>query len=144
MNKEGSIDAPIMEHPGKQFKMITHRKGKPSLTDYKVEQEFGTYSWLSFQIHTGRTHQIRVHMSHIGHPIVCDELYGDGQPILLSSIKRKFKLSKDVLEERPILNRLALHSARLKFTAANGEQFDLEAPLQKDLKALLQQLEKNK
>jgi 23S rRNA pseudouridine955/2504/2580 synthase/23S rRNA pseudouridine1911/1915/1917 synthase len=83
MNKEGRIDAPLMEHPGKQFKMMTHRKGKPSLTDYKVEQEFGNYSWLSFQIHTGRTHQIRVHMHHIGHPIVCDELYGDAQPILL-------------------------------------------------------------
>jgi 23S rRNA pseudouridine955/2504/2580 synthase/23S rRNA pseudouridine1911/1915/1917 synthase len=53
-------------------------------------------------------------------------------------------LSKDVLEERPILSRLALHSARLKFTAVNGEQFDFEAPLQKDLRALLQQLEKNK
>jgi 23S rRNA pseudouridine955/2504/2580 synthase/23S rRNA pseudouridine1911/1915/1917 synthase len=144
MNKEGTIDVPVMEHPGKQFKMMTHRKGKASRTDYKVEEEFGTYSWLNFQIHTGRTHQIRVHMQHLGHPIVCDEIYGDPQPILLSSIKRKFKLSKDVLEERPILNRLALHSTRLKFTDQNGKQFDLEAPLQKDLKALLQQFRKNK
>jgi 23S rRNA pseudouridine955/2504/2580 synthase/23S rRNA pseudouridine1911/1915/1917 synthase len=143
MNKEGSIDVPIMEHPGKVYKMMTHKKGKPSLTDYKVLEEFGMYSWLQFQIHTGRTHQIRVHMQYLGNPIVCDSLYGDAKPILLSSLKRKFKLSKDVLEERPILSRLALHSTRLKFTNQQGEKFDLEAPLQKDLKALLQQFRKN-
>jgi 23S rRNA pseudouridine955/2504/2580 synthase/23S rRNA pseudouridine1911/1915/1917 synthase len=143
MNKEGSIDVPIMEHPGKVYKMMTHKKGKPSLTDYKVLEEFGMYSWLQFQIHTGRTHQIRVHMQYLGNPIVCDSLYGDAKPILLSSLKRKFKLSKDVLEERPILSRLALHSTCLKFTDQQGEKFNLEAPLQKDLKALLQQFRKN-
>jgi 23S rRNA pseudouridine955/2504/2580 synthase/23S rRNA pseudouridine1911/1915/1917 synthase len=144
MSKEGTIDAPIMEHPGKVYKMMTHKKGKPSLTDYKVLDEFGMYSWLQFQIHTGRTHQIRVHMQYMGNPIVCDSLYGDPKPILLSSLKRKFKLSKDVLEERPILSRLALHSTRLKFTDKQGEQFDLEAPLQKDLRALHQQFSKLK
>jgi 23S rRNA pseudouridine955/2504/2580 synthase/23S rRNA pseudouridine1911/1915/1917 synthase len=144
MSKEGTIDAPIMEHPGKIYKMMAHKKGKPSLTSYKVLDEFGMYSWLQFQIHTGRTHQIRVHMQYMGNPIVCDGLYGDPKPILLSSLKRKFKLSKDVLEERPILSRLALHSTRLKFTDQKGEQFDLEAPLQKDLRALLQQFNKLK
>lgn len=143
MNKEGSIDAKIMEHPGKSNLMIIHQKGKPSVTDYQVLEEFGLFSWMQFQIHTGRTHQIRVHMKHIGNPIVCDELYGDGKPVFLSSIKRKFKLSKKEDEERPILNRLALHSLKLKFTDASGEQFELEAPLQKDLKALLQQLRKH-
>jgi 23S rRNA pseudouridine1911/1915/1917 synthase len=144
MNKNGSIDAPIMEAPGKTTLMMTHNKGKASLTDYEVLEEFGQFSWLKFQIHTGRTHQIRVHMKYMGNPIVCDALYGDGKPVLLSSIKRKFKLSKDVLEERPILNRLALHSHRLEFTDAQGNKHELEAPLAKDLRALLQQLEKNK
>ena len=143
MTKEGNIDAPIMEHPGKTTLMMTHKKGKPSSTDYKVLDEFGLYSWVEFQIHTGRTHQIRVHMKHIGNPIVCDSLYGDGQPVLLSTIKRKFKLSKSEFEERPLLNRLALHSHRLNFTGLDGEQYKFEAPLQKDLKALLQQLKKN-
>lgn len=143
MNREGTIDIPIMEHPGKTTLMMTHKKGKPSITDYKLLEEFGLFSWLQFQIHTGRTHQIRVHANHIGNSVVCDELYGDGRPILLSSIKRKFKLSKNELEERPILNRLALHSWQLKFTDAQGEKFELEAPLPKDLKALLQQLRKN-
>ena len=143
MNKKGTIDVPIMEHPGKTTLMVINKKGKPSITDYEVLEEFGMFSWLQFQIHTGRTHQIRVHMKHLGHAIVCDELYGDGQPVLLSSIKRKFKLSKNELEERPILNRLALHSHQLNFTDAKGNKFELEAPLPKDLRALLQQLRKN-
>ncbi len=143
MNKEGNIDAPIMEHPGKTTLMMTHKKGKSSSTDYKVLDEFGLFSWVEFQIHSGRTHQIRVHMKHLGNPIVCDALYGDGQQVLLSTFKRKFKLSKSEFEERPILNRLALHSSRLKFTGASGEVYTFEAPLQKDLKALLQQLKKN-
>ncbi|TDH25533.1 RluA family pseudouridine synthase [Segetibacter sp. 3557_3] len=143
MNKEGSIDASIMEHPGKQTKMIIHKKGKPSLTDYKVIEEFGGYSFVDFRIHTGRTHQIRVHMQYLGNPIVCDELYGDGKPILLSSIKRKFKLSKNEFEERPIMNRLALHSRLLKFNDEHGIPLEIEAPLAKDLKALLQQLRKH-
>jgi 23S rRNA pseudouridine1911/1915/1917 synthase len=143
MNRKGTIDVPIMEHPGKTTLMVTHKKGKPSVTDYEVLEEFGVYSWLQFQIHTGRTHQIRVHMKHLGNPIVCDDLYGEAQPVLLSSIKRKFKLSKNELEERPMLNRLALHSHQLKFTDAKGNKFELEAPLPKDLKATLQQLRKN-
>lgn len=139
--ESGSIDAAIMEHPGKTGKMVTHVKGKVSLTDYQVLESFRLYSWLQFQIHTGRTHQIRVHMQHIGHPIVCDELYGDPKPVLLSALKKKFKLSKNAEEERPLMARLALHSHKLSFTL-NGERFDLEAELPKDLRAMLAQLRK--
>lgn len=141
INESGSIDAAIMEHPGKTTKMITHVKGKPSLTDYQVLEHFRLYTWVQFQIHTGRTHQIRVHMQHIGHSIVCDDIYGDPKPILLSSIKRNFKLAKAAEEEKPILSRLALHSFKLNFSM-NGEKYELEAPVPKDLKALLQQLRK--
>lgn len=141
MNSSGSIDAPIMEHPGKTTKMMTHAKGKPSLTDYEVLETFRQFSWLRFRIHTGRTHQIRVHMHHIGHPIVCDDIYGEGGPILLSSLKKNFKLSKQAEEERPLLSRLALHSHRLKFTL-EGIDYDLEAEVPKDLRAVLKQLEK--
>lgn len=142
LEKSGTIDVPIMEKPGKQIIMMTHKKGKPSVTDYEVLEEFGSFSFLQFRIHTGRTHQIRVHAKHLGHSIVCDEIYGDGQPVLLSSIKKKYNLSKDELEERPILNRLALHSFQLQFSDANGTSHNLEASLPKDLKALLQQLRK--
>ena len=141
MSPSGSVDAAIMEHPGKTKKMMTHTKGKTSLTDYEVLESFRQYSWVRFRIHTGRTHQIRVHMQHIGHSIVCDELYGDPKPVLLSAFKRNFKLSRSSDEEKPILARLALHSNRLRFTM-DGQDFDLEAEIPKDLRALLQQLRK--
>ena len=124
--------------------MVINRKGKESLTDYEVLENFGIYSWIQFQIYTGRTHQIRVHVKEIGHPIVHDDLYGDGQPIFLSSIKHKFKLSKNEEEERPILNRLALHAYQLKFKGTDNKQYEFEAPVPKDLRATLQQLAKRK
>ncbi len=131
-----------MEHPGKKGVMIVHKKGKAAVTDYEVLEEFGKFSLLKFQIHTGRTHQIRVHMQHVGHPIVCDELYGDATPVLVSSFKHRFNLSKKEDEERPILSRLGLHAERLQFTDESGTKYNLEAPLPKDMKALLQQLRK--
>jgi 23S rRNA pseudouridine1911/1915/1917 synthase len=140
--KEGTIDAPIAEHPHKKGTMQIFHKGKPSVTDFKVLEDFGIYSWLQFRIHTGRTHQIRVHMQYLGHPIVCDEVYGDGNPVFISKLKSKFKLSKNEEEERPILKRMALHSYQLKFTDTNGNKVELEAPLPKDLQATLKQLEK--
>jgi 23S rRNA pseudouridine1911/1915/1917 synthase len=139
----GSVDASIMEHPANKGTYITHARGKAARTDYKLLKEYGPYSWVEFQIHTGRTHQIRVHMKHIGHPIVCDELYGTASPLLLSTIKRKkFKLSKTDEEERPLLNRLALHAHTLEFVDSDGTTIRLEASLPKDLRAVLQQLEK--
>ena len=106
-------------------------------------EEHKSFSLVQFQLHTGRTHQIRVHAKNIGHPLACDELYGDGKPVLLSSIKRNYKLSKHDEEERPILNRLALHSYQLKFTDADGKAVDLIAELPKDMRVLLLQLKKN-
>jgi 23S rRNA pseudouridine955/2504/2580 synthase/23S rRNA pseudouridine1911/1915/1917 synthase len=141
--KKGTIDTPISEHPLQKGLMVVHRNGKPSVTDYEVVEEHRSFSLLQFQLHTGRTHQIRVHCKNIGHPLACDELYGDGKPVLLSSLKKKYKLSKHDEEERPMLNRLALHSYRLKFTDADGKVIDLIAELPKDIRALLQQLRKN-
>ena len=141
-NKKGTINLPIAENTVTRGTMIINRSGKEAMTDYEVLENFGIYSWMQFRIHTGRTHQIRVHMKDMGHPIVCDELYGDGKPVLLSSLKSKFKLSKNELEERPLLNRLALHAFQLNFTGLSGNRKELEAPLYKDLKATLQQLGK--
>src|SRR5260221_1195504 len=142
VNKKGIIDSPIMEHPAKKGLMVINRKGKEALTDYEVLENFGVYSWLQFQIHTGRTHQIRVHAKELGHAIVCNGLYGDGKQVFISSLKHKFKLSKNELEERPILNRLALHAWQLKFILPTGKKIELEAPLPKDLRAVLRQLNK--
>lgn len=140
--KSGTIDQPLMEHPVKPGVMVVNRKGKPSVTDYEVLEDLSLYSLLQFRIHTGRTHQIRVHMQALGHPIVCDDLYGDGRPVFISSFKRNFKLSKDEEQERPILSRLALHSQLLHFQDAQGGYHTLEAPLPKDMRALMQQLRK--
>ena len=139
---QGSIDQPIMEHPAKPGVMVINRRGKTALTDYQVLEELTHYSLVQFRIHTGRTHQIRVHMQALGHPIVCDEFYGDGRPVFLSSVKRNYKLSKSEEHERPILSRLALHSQSLAFTDAAGTSHRFEAPLPKDMRALLQQLRK--
>lgn len=140
--KSGQVDAPIAEHPGKKGTMMVHKKGKASLTEYEVLEEFGPYSWMQFRILTGRTHQIRVHMHSIGHPLACDPLYGDGKPVYISSLKKNYKLSKSLEEETPMLNRLALHAWKLEFVDAEGNKQAYEAPLPKDIRALLQQLRK--
>ena len=142
-HKNGSIDAAIMEHPVFKGQMVINKKGRPSLTTYEVVENFGKYSLVRFQLHTGRTHQVRVHAKNIGHPIVCDPLYGDGRPVLLSEIKKKFKLSKHDEEERPMLGRVALHSYQLKFHDAQGNYRELVAEMPKDIRALLQQIKKN-
>lgn len=142
-DKKGSINEAIAEHPFRKGEMAVSKKGKPSLTDYEVLKDHGIYSLVNFDIHSGRTHQIRVHAKFIGHPIVGDSVYGDGKPVLLSSFKKKYKLSQSAEEERPIINRLALHSHRLAFTDQQGQKHIIEAELPKDMKALLQQLKKN-
>ncbi len=139
---KGVIDAPIAEHYAQKGKMMTAAKGKASVTEWEVLEQFRHYTWMKFTILTGRTHQIRVHMSHSGHPIACDTLYGDGKPVLLSSFKKKFKLSKAEEEERALLNRLALHASELTFTDAGNDTKRFTEEIPKDLKALLQQLRK--
>lgn len=139
---EGRIESPIAEHPATNGKMIVAKKGKMAVTDYKVVEQWPLYALLQFQIHTGRTHQIRVHMQSIGHPIVCDELYGDGQPFLLSNIKRKYRLSEKDEQEKPLLSRLALHAYRLEFYKEDGKHIVAEAPLPRDMAACVKQLNK--
>jgi 23S rRNA pseudouridine955/2504/2580 synthase/23S rRNA pseudouridine1911/1915/1917 synthase len=140
---DGSMHGAIAEHAVKKGLMVIHAKGKVAHTDYKVLELFNQFSLIEFQIHTGRTHQIRVHAKSIGHPLACDPLYGDGKPVLLSGIKKKFKLSKSVETETPLLNRVALHAFRINFTDRKGIVHQLEAPLPKDFMATLQQLRKN-
>lgn len=139
---EGVIEEPIKEHFSGDGRMMVHSQGKPAVTHYRLLEQFRLVAWMEFRILTGRTHQIRIHMKHAGHSIACDPLYGDGQPILLSSFKKKFNLSKAAEEEKPLMGRLALHAASLGITDQHGQRLLLEAPLPKDLKAMLQQLRK--
>ncbi len=140
--ENGIIDEPIAEHPSKNGTMQINPKGKASQTGFSVVESFGRYSLVTFQLFTGRTHQIRVHMKDFGHPLVCDPVYGDGQPLLVSGLKKKYKHSGEE-DERPILGRLALHAYQLKFDEEDGESFALVAALPKDMRAALSQLKKN-
>jgi 23S rRNA pseudouridine1911/1915/1917 synthase len=105
-------------------------------------QQWPLFSLVHFRIFTGRTHQIRVHMQSIGHSIVCDELYGDGKPFLLSSIKRKYRLGANDEEEKPLLSRLALHASKLQLILPDGTELIVEAPMPKDIAATVKQLDK--
>lgn len=140
-SSRGTVEAPIAAHRSRPGLMVVHPRGKPARTDFEVLNTWGRFSWLRFRIHTGRTHQIRLHMKYLGHPIICDDTYGDGQPLFLKVIKHGYKPSSRE-GERPLLGRLGLHAERLVFTDFAGNARDIRADLPKDLRATLQQLQK--
>lgn len=140
--KEGHIETPILSDPGKGGRMKTGKNGKPAVTAFEVLKTFGLYSLLKIQIFTGRTHQIRVHLKSIGHPIAMDSLYGSDQPFYLSMIKKNYRIGKYQEEERPLMHRMALHASELHFTDEKGQRHSFRAPLPKDFQAVLNQLEK--
>ena len=76
---EGKIDAPIARHPTNRKKMAVVSGGREAITHYKTIEEFSGFTYAKMELETGRTHQIRVHMSHIGHPIMGDTVYGGGK-----------------------------------------------------------------
>lgn len=79
--EEGTVNAPIGRHPVERKKMaINEKNGKPAITHYKVLERFERYTYMEFKLETGRTHQIRVHMEHIGHPLAGDMVYGRKKP----------------------------------------------------------------
>ncbi len=138
----GLLDSPIREHSQQPGKMIQHPKGKPSITEFRVLEKFPRFALVEFTLITGRTHQIRVHASGAGHPIACDPVYGSEVPVYLSALKHHFNLGKYSDQERPLLNRLALHSHELGFTDRDGTRHQLSALLPRDMSAFLNQLRK--
>lgn len=78
--EEGVVNAPIGRHPVDRKKMaVNHKNGKDAVTHYRVLERFGKYTYIECQLETGRTHQIRVHMSSLGHPLLGDDVYGPGK-----------------------------------------------------------------
>lgn len=128
---EGHIDAPIRYVETAYPRLSVHADGLPSQTDWRVEESFGDAALVRFFPRTGRTHQIRLHAAHIGHPLLCDHTYGGRRPILRSD------LSADVAptpHEAPLLDRCALHAARLELVhPGTGDPITFEAPLPRDL-----------
>lgn len=117
------------------------RQGKPSETIFKTLEIFKQHSLIECRPVTGRMHQIRIHLSFNKAPIAGDIYYG-GKPVLLSSLKKGFKLSKNT-EEEPFIKRFALHALKINFLGLDGNLIEAEAPYPKDFKALLNQLSRS-
>jgi 23S rRNA pseudouridine1911/1915/1917 synthase len=123
----GTVDSAISRHPVHRHRMTTGEGGRPSKTDWLVEKKFGALAALvRCRIHTGRTHQIRVHLKSIGHPLLGDSTYGWKQNPAM-----------------PGVTRVMLHAEHLVFThPVSGKEMDLTAPLPRDFKQLLTALRK--
>ncbi|MGC4033424.1 MAG: RluA family pseudouridine synthase [Tepidisphaeraceae bacterium] len=139
---DGVNDKPLAVHPTQKDRMtVVKRGGRPAVTHWRVESRFKSFTLVRVFPKTGKTHQIRVHLAHLGHPLAVDPLYGSEQPILLSEHKRGYRPTKHE-EERPLLARLALHASSLTFTDLAGQAVTVTAPVPKDLRATLNQLGK--
>ena len=123
--KSGTIDLPIYRPEGLEMgtRRVIDERGQRSITHYKVVESFGDSDLVECKLETGRTHQIRVHLSHLGHPIYGDVLYGNGD------------------EEIDLIKRQALHAYRLDFASPRtGEMLELKADLPDDMKELIEKL----
>jgi len=122
------VDAPLHTgiRQGGERHVQVHEKGKPALSEFKVLERRGGQTWCEVRIHTGRTHQIRVHAQHIGYPIAGDDKYGE-------------VAWNQKLREKTGLSRLALHAASLSFALEHTE-YALSAPLAPELAAVLDEL----
>lgn len=142
---EGEIDAPLARHPTDPKRMaIVRHGGRPARTAWRIEETFRHFTLLRVFPKTGKTHQIRVHLAHLNHPLAIDPLYNrprDGHPaaLLLSSIKRGYRPTPGE-PERPLIARLTLHAHRLSFIDVDQTPRTIEAPPPKDLRATLNQL----
>ena len=127
---EGRIDAPIARHPNNRKTMAIVDHGRRAVTDYQTLQSFGPHaSYLSVNLHTGRTHQIRVHLKHLGHPVFGDEVYGS---------KATHRLSSAIGHSPP---RQQLHAWKLGFThPITGEPIEHVAAPPEDFQVTLESL----
>lgn len=121
---QGSIDAPIGRDPrNRQLMAITATGSREARTHFRVLERFARHTLLLLELETGRTHQIRVHLKAIGHPVAGDTVYGSGHA-----------------KREPLLQRQFLHAYQLKFQhPTTGEIIELEVPLPEDLQAVLEQ-----
>lgn len=145
---EGDIDAPIGPHPAHRDRMIVlKRGGRPARTLWRLEESFRHFSLLRVFPKTGKTHQIRVHLAHVGLPLAVDPLYHPSRGaaaagIYLSRFKRDYRPTRGE-DERPLIARLTLHAERITFGMPDEEALTVEAPLPKDFHATLNQLRRH-
>jgi 23S rRNA pseudouridine1911/1915/1917 synthase len=131
------IDQPIGMHPHQREKMairVGHATSREASTFYEVQERFAGFAALHVHPFTGRTHQIRVHLAHIGYPVLCDRIYGGRSQITLGELQRTD-------DETILLARQALHASRLRLShPRTGAPLEFEAPLPADLVPLLEAL----
>ena len=134
MTAGGIVDEPIGRHPTKRTHMAVTFSGRPSVTHYRVMEKFRLHTRLRLRLETGRTHQIRVHMAHITHPLVGDPVYG-GRP------RPPKNASEELREMLRQFKRQALHAAMLSlYHPITGEQMTWHADVPKDMVALTDML----
>jgi RluA family pseudouridine synthase len=141
--QSGELDYPLGPDPGRPGSMKVVARGKAARTSFRVLAQFQQFTLVEVELHTGRTHQIRVHFQAFGHPLVADPLYGRREAFFLSAVKGKaYQLGREKTE-RPLLSRTALHAASLELLHPHTEApLRAEAPLPKDMRAVIHQLQK--
>lgn len=127
MTGGGMVDKPIGRHPTKRTHMAINEQGKEAVTHYRVAEKFRNHTRLRLRLESGRTHQIRVHMSHLGHPLVGDPLYG-------GRARPPKKCGPELLEKLRAFQRQALHARMLSFAhPITCEIMQFEAPVPDDM-----------
>ena len=131
----GTVDQPITRHPTKRTHMAVFPTGKPAVTHYRVMEKYRLHTRLRLRLETGRTHQIRVHMAHIAHPLVGDPLYG-GRP------RPPKGASESFIQTLRDFDRQALHATMLRlYHPISGELMEWHAPIPDDMQKLIQELQ---
>ena len=134
MTKGGTVDQPMARHATKRTLMAVHPMGKTAVTHYRIMENYRNYTRLRLRLETGRTHQIRVHMAHIAHPLLGDQTYG-GRP------RPPKNASEDFMEVLRNFKRQALHAVMLRLAhPITGEMMEWYAPLPDDFVELLNAL----
>ncbi len=130
----GTADAPIDRHPRDRLRMAVRPDGREAVTHFRLRERFRAHTALECRLETGRTHQIRVHMQHLRHPIVGDPLYG-------GALKLPRGATDALVSQLRGFGRQALHAEVLEFVhPVTGEQVRVAAPPPEDMQALLQAL----
>lgn len=132
----GKVDQPLGRHPVDRKKMAVVRTGKPAVTHYRLVQRFRAHTHIRCQLETGRTHQIRVHMAHLRHPLVGDPVYG--------GLRFGKGLSETARTALSGFRRQALHAGLLGFVhPQSGDKMRFEAPLPEDMQQLIAVLQQD-